>query len=169
MNGQDSEWVVLGRVSGLFGVRGWVKVYSYTAPRSNILRYPEWLLKGSDGWVRCKVEDGRSQGKGIVVKLEGYDDRDRAAELIGLEIAIGRDQLPEAGRGEYYWTDLEGLQVVTREGVELGVIESLFETGSNDVMVVEGDRQRLIPFTAHVVVAVDLESGRVTVDWDPEF
>ena len=169
MNDREQNRVVLGRVSGLFGVRGWLKVYSFTSPRSNILDYGEWLLRGADGWWKCRVEEGRPQGKGVVAKLEGFDDRDQAAELIGLDIAIDRDRLPEAGQGEYYWADLEGLQVVTREEAELGFIDSLMETGSNDVMVVKGERRRLIPFTEHAVVTVDLKAGRVTVDWDPDF
>lgn len=169
MKERGPKRVVLGRISGLFGVRGWVKVHSDTAPRSNILGYPEWLLAGTDGWQRCKVEEGHPQGKGVVAKLEGYDDRDQAAGLVGLEIAVDRDRLPTAGPGEYYWTDLVGLRVVNREGVDLGVVDSLFETGSNDVLVVKGARERLIPFTEDAVVEVDLDEGRLEVDWDPEF
>lgn len=169
MKERGPKRVVLGRISGLFGVRGWVKVHSDTAPRSNILTYPEWFLEGTGGWRACKVEEGHPQGKGIVAKLEGYDDRDQAAELVGLEIAVDRAQLPDAGPGEYYWADLVGLRVVNRAGVELGVVDSLFATGSNDVLVVKGARQRLIPFTEHAVVEIDLDEGRLLVDWDPEF
>lgn len=165
----DLQPVVLGRVSGLFGVRGWVKIHSYTAPRGNILEYREWLLGEPGGWRSCRVEDGHTQGKGVVAKVEGYDDRDQAASLVGLEIAVARRELPEPAEGEYYWADLIGLRVVNSEGVELGRVDSLLETGANDVLVVQGERQRLIPFTGQTVLTVDLASGRVTVDWDPDF
>ncbi len=166
---QDKKWIVLGRVSGLFGVRGWVKVYSDTSPRENILSYPVWYLKRSGRWVKYGVREGRAQGRGIVASLERCSDRDQAAELVGADIGVPRDLLPAAPPGEYYWIDLEGLQVVTRDGVELGRVERLFQTGANDVMVVLGERERLIPFTDGVIGEVDLQQGRLIVGWDPEF
>lgn len=166
---QAEEWVVLGEISGVFGVRGWVKIYSHTSPRTNILDYPVWYLKKSGQWVACKLLNGRAQGKGVVAQLESCQDRDQAAELIKTAIAIPRNQLPEIGLGEFYWNDLEGLSVVTESGVDLGTVESLFETGANDVMVVKGERQRLLPFTHDAIKDVDLAGGLITVDWDPDF
>ena len=165
----DARWVILGRITGLFGVRGWVKVFSYTAPRDNILNYPFWNLNRPGGWERHQLEVGRSHGKGIIAKLDGCDERDRAAELIGLDIGVQRDQLPAVGIGEYYWGDLEGQRVQTLQGADLGRVDHLFETGSNDVMVVAGERQRLIPFTDGVIIGVDLSQGMITVDWDKDF
>ena len=170
----DQELITLGRVTGLYGVRGWVKVFSDTDPREGITRYSEWLLKRQHGWQRIAVENGRKQGKNVVVKLAGIDDRDMAATLSGCEIAITRDQLATAKPGEYYWIDLEGLKVITTDGVELGVVDHLFETGANDVLVVReensGARERLVPYVAgQVVTQVDLQVGRMIVDWDPEF
>ncbi|MEW8368067.1 MAG: ribosome maturation factor RimM [Candidatus Thiodiazotropha taylori] len=166
----DREMIIMGRVSGLFGVRGWIKIYSYTAPKEGILGYKQWYLKRQGDWQQIKVIAGHPQGKGIVAQLAGYDDRDRAAELIESEIAVGRDQLPSLPAGEYYWTDLEGLRVETLEGVDLGRISHLFETGANDVLVVKGDRERLIPYTmGEAVQRIDLEAGLMVVDWDPEF
>ena len=165
----DSKWVTLGRVSGLFGVRGWVKVFSHTSPRTNILEYKSWFLRRSGQWQEYELKDGKAQGKGIIAKLSGCDDRDLAAELIGSDIAIPRDQLPGTGHDEYYWTDLEGLAVQTRDEVSLGRVDHLFETGANDVIVVKGDRQRLIPFIPDVVLEVSISDGVITVDWDPEF
>ena len=168
-NEQDPKWVTLGRVSGLFGVRGWVKVYSHTSPRENILDYSSWHLSGENGIKAFELEQGKVQGKGIVAKLAGYDDRDQAAGLVGMDILIKRDDLPKAGPGEYYWTDLEGLQVITCENQALGKVDYLFETGSNDVMVLKGDRRRLVPFIDNVIKEVDLDAGVITVDWDPDF
>ena len=166
----DHRRVVLGRISGLFGVRGWVKVFSATDPRTNILNYPVWHLELAGGERRaCRLSDGRAQGRGVVALLEGFDDRDRSAALVGAEIAVPREQLPETGDDEYYWTDLEGLRVVTVDGCELGRVAGLFPTGSNDVMVVKGERERLIPFIDGAVVGVDRGQGVISVDWDPEF
>jgi 16S rRNA processing protein RimM len=166
---KDPQWVILGRVSGLFGVRGWVKVFSHTSPRTNILEHKSWYLLTAGGREKVRLKAGRAHGKGIVVQLEGFDDRDRAAELLGTDIAVPRDRLPPAGAGEFYWTDLEGLRVQTLKGEELGRIDHLIETGANDVMVVKGERERLIPFIDQVISEVDLDGGLVTVDWDPDF
>ena len=166
----ESDYVILGRVSGLYGVKGWVKVYSDTGPRENILKYKPWYLRRHGEWLPYEVEQGRLQGKGIVAKLVGCDDRDQAAELLQTEIAVLREQLPRLRSGVYYWSDLVGLAVVTTEAVELGSIDHLFETGANDVLVVKGDRERLIPFIKEqVVIEVDLHAGRMVVDWDPDF
>ncbi|OOZ37729.1 ribosome maturation factor RimM [Solemya velesiana gill symbiont] len=166
---RDSKWVTLGRVSGLFGVRGWVKIYSHTSPRTNILEYASWYLNRSGQWQEYELKDGKAHGKGIIARLSGCDDRDMAAELVGADIAIPRDQLPGAGEDEFYWTDLEGLEVRTKSDIALGRVDYLFETGANDVMVVKGDRQRLIPFIPDVVLEVSLSDGVITVNWDPEF
>lgn len=170
----DQKLIMLGRISGVYGVKGWVKVFSDTDPREGIANYSEWLLKRQHGWQRITVENGRKQGKNIVVKLAGIDDRNMAATLSGCEIAVSRDQIASAKPGEYYWIDLEGLKVVTTAGVDLGSVDHLLETGANDVLVVReeesGTRERLIPWLpGEVVTEVDLEGGQMTVDWDPEF
>ena len=171
--GDDSDRLVtLGRITGAFGVRGWIKVLSDTDPRENIIRYSVWQLANAGGRIQTRrVEQGKRHGKGMVAKLAGCDDRDAAEQLRGLEIAVRREQMPPSlNEGEYYWTDLEGLVVETVGGVELGVVDHLFETGSNDVMVVRGDRERLIPFVWRQVIAeVDLDARRIRVDWDPDF
>ncbi|HYW92716.1 MAG TPA: ribosome maturation factor RimM [Gammaproteobacteria bacterium] len=166
----DERRVVLGRVAGLFGVRGWVKVHSDTRPRENILDYPVWQLGGSGRWRSLRLIEGRVQGKGIVAHLEGCDDRDAAVALTGARIAVGRGELPPLAEGEYYWADLEGLRVRTIAGRELGCVGRLMETGANDVLVVRGERERLIPFLpGRVVTEVDLDDGVMVVDWDPDF
>lgn len=166
---QQADWAILGRVSGLFGVRGWIKVYSHTAPKENILDHRSWYLYRDGAWQEYQLKQGKIHGKGIVASLEGVIDRDQAALLNGAEIAIPRDRLPEIPADEFYWCDLEGKRVVNLEGVELGRVDHLFETGANDVMVVKGDRQHLLPFIAQVIKEVDLEGELITVDWDPDF
>ncbi len=164
------EMILMGRVSGLFGVRGWLKIYSHAAPREGILDYKVWYLQRDGDWRPVHVAEGHRQGKGVVVHLDGYDDRDQAAALLGSDIAIRRAQLPPLADGEYYWSDLEGLRVVNLQGIDLGVVSHLFETGANDVLVVKGERERLIPCTFGMAVkSVDLQEGRLTVDWDPDF
>ncbi len=161
--------VILGHISGLYGVKGWLKVYSDTRPHEDILGYSPWLLKTTKGWQEYPLKAGRPHGKGIVAQLAGVTDRDQAGLLIGAEIAIRQEQLPALATGEFYWIQLEGLQVENLTGVSLGTISHLFETGANDVMVVEGDRQRLIPYIDSVVKKVDLAQGIIRVDWDAEF
>jgi 16S rRNA processing protein RimM len=160
--------VVLGRVAGVHGLHGWVKVLSDTEPRENILAYSPWYL-GTPARPR-EVLGGRRQGKGLVARLAGCSDRDRAAGLVGMEIAVRRDQLPPATADEFYWTDLEGLRVETESGETLGLVHHLFSTGANDVLVVRGSRERLVPFLWGMVVDdVDFEQGLIRVRWDPDF
>jgi 16S rRNA processing protein RimM len=162
--------VIVGRVSGVYGVLGWLRIFSYTEPRENIVGYDPWLIRSDGQWRTVRVEDGRAQGKGVVVKLVGCDDRDAAVRLLGADIAISRDQLGELAPGEFFWADLEGLRVVTCAGVDLGVVDHLFATGANDVVVVRGDRERLIPFIQGAVIRrIDLQDGVMEVDWDPDF
>jgi len=162
--------VVVGRISALYGVRGWVKVFSHTDPRDNILHYQPWLVNINGAWQTLEHVEGRIHQQGIVARLDGYDDRDAASTLLGCDIAVRPEQLAVLAPGEYYWSELIGLKVITTEGVELGVVEKLLETGSNDVLVVQGERERLIPYLPdQVVMKVDKERGRIEVDWDPEF
>ena len=167
-----NDMVILGRISGVFGVKGWMKVHSDTEPRENILNYSPWYLLINGQWQARKVLTGRVHGKGLVVQLEGCDDRDLAATLVKTKIATTRENLPKPAPGEYYWRDLEGLQVRTLDAVDLGKVTSLMETGANDVLVVKAEdgQERLIPFIRDSVIThVDLQAGTMTVDWDPEF
>ena len=162
--------LVIGKISGVFGVRGQLKVYSYTEPRENLLKYGPWMLGANDEWKSCEITSGQVQGKNLVIGLKGCDDRDQAQLLVGQEIAIKRAQLPGTQAGEYYWSELQGLSVVTTGQRVLGTVSHLLETGSNDVLVVKGDRERLIPFIMEQVVQdIDLHTGQIIVDWDPEF
>jgi len=166
----EQQHISVGKISGVFGIKGWVKVFSFTDPRENILTYSPWLLKKGDETKTVNVVDGQLQGKTIVAQLTGVNDRDQAASLMGWDIFITQDQLPKAAKGEYYWSDLIGLNVETIDGVQLGVVDSLLETGANDVIIVQGERERVIPFLqGQTIISIDLDAGKIVVDWDPEF
>ncbi len=166
----DDRLVIVGKITGVFGVQGWVKVWSYTQPPENILDFQPWRVRLHGEWSEVPVDAGRTHGRGIVVRFEGHDDRDSARALVGADIGVLRDQLPPAAPGEYYWTDLVGLEVVNRDGVSLGTVDHLFSTGANDVLVVKGERERLIPYIKdQVVVDIDIARGVLTVDWDAAF
>ena len=159
--------VVLGRISGFFGVRGWVKVYSYTEPREAVLSYKRWLLSKNGEWQAATVAEGKRHGKTVIARFEGVDDRDQAADLIGRDIGVPRDELPETDAGQYYWSDLEGLRVVRKDGSVIGEVSYLLETGANDVMVINGEREHLVPFVKdEVVLDVDIAAGVIRVDWE---
>ena len=164
--------VLVGRIVGLYGVHGWLKIESWTEPRLGIFAYQPWLLGATpDEEVRVSGVTGHNQGKGVVAHLPGIDLREHAVALVGQEIHVAREALPPTGADEYYWTDLEGVAVFTVEGQPLGRVDHLLATGANDVLVVRDDmRERLIPFVqGPVVKSVDLPAQRMVVDWDPEF
>ena len=161
--------MTLGRLSGLFGVRGWVKVHSYTEPRENIIDYSGWILVHGGKEHRVDVEAGHLAGKSVVAKLRGIDDRDEASGWIGADVCVERAALPPCKPGEYYWVDLEGLEVRNMRGETLGEVDHLMSTGAHDVIVLRGG-DRLIPFvTGTVVQRVDFEAGVIVVDWESSF
>jgi len=168
---QTSDYLNAGEISGVFGVKGWVKVFSFTEPRENILSYSPWILQKNNQSREINVTAGQRHGNNVVAELEGVSDRDAAVALIGWKILIKKQQLPKPNPGEYYWADLVGLKVETLNGVCLGQIDHLLETGANDVLVVvDGEVERLIPFLQkQTVLTIDLEAGLMVVDWDPDF
>ena len=164
------QHINVGKISGVFGIKGWVKVFSFTDTRENILNYSPWLLKKDSETRLVNVIDGNLQGKAVVAQLDGVNDRDQAASLMGWDIFITPDQLPKAAKNEYYWSDLIGLAVETNLGIQLGTVDSLLETGANDVVIVKGERERAIPFLqGKTIINIDLDAGKMVVDWDPDF
>lgn len=162
--------MVLGKVAGLFGVLGWVKIVSHTRPREAIFDYHPWLLSTPSGqWQSAHPIDYKIQGKGLIARFEGIENRDQAAALIERNIAIWPTQLPNLPKGEFYWHELEGLQVTNLNNESLGTVDHLMETGANDVLVVTGERERLIPYIPDVVKSVDIAAGKIEVDWDVDF
>lgn len=147
-----------------------MKLISETDPREGILGYVPWYLHERDGWRLWRPLEGKVHGKGLVAQLAGCDTRDQALILTGREIGVHREQLPALAPGEFYWSDLEGLQVQTLDGVALGRVSHLFDTGANDVLVVIGERERLIPYLwGQVIQRIDLDGGLMMVNWDPTF
>jgi 16S rRNA processing protein RimM len=161
--------ITLGKIVGVFGVKGWVKVFSETRPREDIFKYSPWQLELNGTVLEVKVQEGRAQGKGLVASLDAYTDSDQARELIGSVISIPQAALPDTGIDEYYWSQLIGLQVKNLQGIELGEVIDLIDTGANDVLVVKGDKERLIPYTEFAVIKIDLDGGKLTADWDADF
>lgn len=169
------ELLVIGKIFSVHGVRGEVKVYSFTDPIDNLLGYRDWTLR-RDGEIRqVRLVSGRAQNKVLVAKLKGLDDRDEARALAGFEICIPLDSLPALPDGEYYWHQLVGLKVIDTRGQLFGRIDHLLETGANDVIVVKpcagslDDRERLLPYTEQCVQVIDLAAGEMRVDWDADF
>ncbi len=167
---EEEDRLIVGRVSGVYGVKGFVRVFSDTEPRAAITEFPRLWLQRGGCWECLEVEDGRAHGHGVVLKFRETGDREGAHALIGCRLAIERDWLPPPEEGAFYWADLQGLTVETVDGRVLGKIHGFIQTGANDVMVVKGDRERLVPWVRdRYVVGVDLEAGCVRVDWDPDF
>jgi 16S rRNA processing protein RimM len=169
------DLVVLGKIVSVHGVRGEVKVYSFTDPVDNVLEYRRWTLRRDSEVKQVELASGRLQGKVLVAKLKGLDDREVARSFAGFEICVPRSELPELSDGEFYWYQLEGLRVIDQAGQLLGKIDHLFETGANDVMVVKpcidslDQRERLLPYTEQCVLSIDLAAGEMRVDWDADF
>ncbi|MCL7944317.1 ribosome maturation factor RimM [Marinobacter sp. ATCH36] len=173
---QHSQETVIGQITSVFGVKGWLKVHSFTDPREGILNYRDWTLVHDGKRIPARLEEGRRQGQGIVVRLKGISDREVARGYCGADVIVPTEELPELPEGEYYWYQLEGLGVFTTENECLGRVHHLIETGSNDVLVVRAtdasidQRERLIPYLPDQVVrSVELGESRIVVDWDPEF
>ena len=173
----SSDKIVVGKFGATYGIRGWLKVFSYTDNTESIFDYSPWFVEQGGKWVEYKVESWKRHNKGLVVKLDGLDVREDAHLMTNFEILIDPAVLPELPEDEFYWRDLNGMQVVTGNGYDLGTVSDLLETGSNDVLVVKanlkdafGQKERLIPFLEEQVIKhIDREAQRIEVDWDPGF
>jgi 16S rRNA processing protein RimM len=154
----------------VFGVRGWLRVFSYTRPAENLLDYRPWHVLEAGELVPIAIAALERRGHVLLARIDGLETREAAAGWVGREIFVTRDQLPPPASGEFYWADLIGLSVVNRSGVELGRVARLLETGAHDVLVVRGETERLIPFVRGVhVLEIDLRRGRLCVDWEADY
>lgn len=159
----------MGRIAAPYAVRGWVKVHTYTEHLDSLLDYPIWHLGKQGKWSAHSVLETKLHGQHLLAHLEGIEDRNASEAVTGAAIAVPRDERPEADEDEYYWDDLIGMQVVNLAGEVLGQLDGLLETGAHDVMKIAGERERLIPFTSPIVQDVNLEQGRIVVDWGLDY
>ncbi len=162
------EFVAIGKIGAPYGVKGWVKIHSFTEWTANILEYTPWYLEDKkSGWQLAKVTDGHEHGKGLIAKIAGYDSPEQSRLLTGKIIGIKRSQLPPLQKDEYYWRDLEGLTVINQDGKQLGTVAYLLETGANDVLVIKSDKEYAIPYLpGSVVLSVDLAKREIHVNWE---
>ncbi len=166
----NSEWLVVGRFGRPHGIKGFITVVSFTEPRENILNYTHWHVSINNQWQPLNLVNTTVNNKFILAQVEGYTEREDVARLTNHEIAIKREQLPTLKPDEYYWHELVGMAVVTQEGIELGSVSEIIETGSNDVLVVMGEQRYLIPFLPDdVILQINSSQRLITVDWDPDF
>ncbi|CAH0532793.1 Ribosome maturation factor RimM [Vibrio stylophorae] len=176
MSKQDNL-IVVGKLGATYGIRGWLKVFSFTENPESIFDYQPWFVKAQGESVVYSVEDWKRHNQGLVAKLAGLEQREDAQALTNAEILVPADVLPALPEDEFYWRDLMGMNVVNTKGYNLGTVKDILETGSNDVLVVEanlkdafGKKERLIPFLPEqVILNVDLAAQRIEVDWDPGF
>jgi 16S rRNA processing protein RimM len=173
----EQEKIVVGKLGASYGIRGWLKIFSYTEEAENIFDYKPWFIKVRGQWQEFKVEDWKRHNQGWVGKLEGLDQREDAQALTNAEIGINPDVLPALSDEEFYWRELFGMDVVTTKGYNLGKVTDILETGSNDVLVIKanlkdafGKKERLVPFLdGQVIKMIDRSAQRIEVDWDPGF
>jgi len=166
---EKDDLVVMGRVVAPYGVFGWLKIVPDTEEFDGLLDYKTWWIGKDSDWRELKVESAKTHNDVLVVKLQGIEDRDAAVACKGKQIAVPRASLPKLKSEEYYWSDLIGLAVKNQQNVDFGKITDVFATGANDVIVATGDKERLIPYIAQVILEVDLEAKTILVDWDAEF
>ena len=159
----------MGRIAAPFGIKGWVKVQALSDDPGTLMDFESWRIGRGAEHTHYTVEAVQDHGKAMVAKLEGVDDRDQAYALRGMEISVARSSLPPPADDEYYWSDLIGLTAVNREGIELGKVDSLMETGAHDLLVIKGKREYLIPFVGQFVGTVDVAGGQIEVDWGEDY
>lgn len=165
MNKPQSPYIIVGKIGSSYGVHGWLKIISYTQFEPSILDYQPWYIDGSD--TILNVVDSEVQANNLLVKLDGVDSPEAARLYAGKNIAALRTSLPELQKNEFYWSDLQGMTVINKDGTVFGTVNYLIETGSNDVLVVKGDKEIAIPYLPEVVLHVDLEKREIQVDWEP--
>ncbi|WP_375803779.1 ribosome maturation factor RimM [Azonexus sp.] len=170
MSGNDI--VVLGRLADPYGIRGWIRLIPFGDDPLSWGSMPVWwVARDGEPWREVALKGLKVHGDGLVVALEGVADRTAAEALKGVLVGAPRAALPVAGEDEFYWADLFGLEVVNTAGERLGTVAGLIETGANDVLQVVDDDggERLLPFVAAVVLAVDRAARQIRVEWGSDW
>ena len=165
----DEKKLLVGKINGFFGLQGWVKVFSYTEPRVNILSYTPWSIDVDGELKQIEIKNGREQSKTIVAHIKGIDTREDSQKLIGKDIYIDKEQLPVLNEGKYYWHELIGFEVINQNKEKLGLVDYFVETGSNNVLVVKGKKEHWIPYIEPYLISVDSKNKEIIVDWDKDF
>jgi len=165
----DEKKLLVGKINGFFGVQGWIKIFSYTEPRKNILKYQPWYFIDDGTYKAIEMTTGRKQSKTIVAHLKGIDNKDQAVQLIGKSLYVDKDQLPQLDDNEHYWHELVGFRVINKDGIDLGVVDYLVDTGSNNVLVIKGNKEHWIPYIEPYLVSIDKKNRVINVDWDENF
>jgi len=166
---ENGKKLLVGKINGFFGLQGWVKVFSYTDPRTNILNYSPWLVKVDGNFQSIDITNGREQSKTIVAHIKGVDTREDSQKFIGQDIFIDKNQLPELDEGEYYWHELIGFDVFNKDSEKLGKVDYFVETGANNVLVVKGIKEFWIPYIEPFLTSIDFKNHKIFVDWDKDF
>lgn len=172
----SNESVVLGQIGRIHGIKGWLKLTSFTTPIENILDYSQFEVNIEGQAQRLEIDECRRQNKALLVHFKGYDDPETAKQLTGIELSINSEELPPLESGEFYWHQLQGLKVINQHDHLFGRVSNLLETGANDVLVVAAnnesidDRERLIPYLLDsVITKIDLLNETITVDWEADY
>ena len=165
----DEKKLLVGKIHGVFGVQGWVKIFSYTKPRKNILEYQPWYFVDNETYKVIEITSGREQSKTIVAQVKGINNRDEALQLIGKDLYINKDRLPEIDNDAHYWHELTGFRVINKNEVDLGIVDYLVDTGSNHVLVTKGNTEHWIPYIEPFLVSVNKHKKVISVDWDENF
>lgn len=173
----NEKILTLGKVGAVYGIKGWLKIHSFTDIPEAIFDYSPWSLNLGGKKQSATITDWRKHNNGLIAKVAGIEDRDQAQSMVGYEIEVSSEVLPELPDGDFYWKDLMGMNVVTSNGYDLGVVSDMMETGANDVLVVKanlndgfGKKERLIPYLMdQVIISVSRENKQISVDWDPGF
>lgn len=169
MAGAQDHLVTVAQVGAVNGVRGELRLNLFLEDPAALPQFKSWYINFGKGWQSAGLLSFRRVGAGFLIKFADCDDRDLARRYTNALLAVAREELPSLSADEHYWNDLEGLRVVTADHIELGVVDHLFETGANDVMVVRGEKERLLPYIDQVIIKVDLAARLIIVDWDPDF
>ena len=161
--------IIVGRFGKTFGLLGWIKIISFTYPEENILKLKPWFIKKNGVWKEFSFAESKGKANGITLKLLDCNSPEEASAYTNIEIGVLKKQLPELEQDEYYWHDLVGLDVIKEDGSKLGKVKEVMATGSNDVLVVTGEKRHLVPYLSNVIQGVDLDKKIITVDWNEDF
>lgn len=165
----DINPIIVGRFGKTFGLLGWIKIISFTYPEENILKLKPWFIKRNGDWEEFSFKEGKKKANGITLKLPDCNSPEEAALYTNIEIGVLKEQLPKLENDEYYWHDLVGLDVINQNGVKLGTVKEVIATGSNDVLVITGEKRHLVPYLSNVIQHIDLDKKIIKVDWDEDF